>query len=156
MFWSGIKLLPVYLAFAGLLLFSGCKQEEIRFRGISRPKVESVSATTATISVNALFYNPNRQGGKVKNVDIDIEVNGEKVAKILSLEKTRVKPRNEFQVPLSMELPLNSKALSNGILGIIKGRKTSFKYYGNIEFRSFLTTYKVPIEFEDDITIRLR
>ena len=138
-----------------VLMMSSCRQEDVVFRGISDPQVKDLSLTKATILTEAIMYNPNRQGGKVKNIEILVRLNGTEVAKVTEVQKIRVRGKSEFRVPLQVEIPFTSKGVSDGLMDVIKGRKTRLSYEGNITFKTLMISYDVPVSMEEDIKLKL-
>jgi len=128
---------------------------DVVFKGVSNPQVKEMSLTKATIVTNALMYNPNSQGGRVKDIEIIVKLNGEEVAKVTEVSKIRVKGKSSFEVPLLVEIPLTSKAISGGFMDVLKGRQSKISYKGNITFRTLMISYDVPIDMEEDIRLNL-
>jgi LEA14-like dessication related protein len=143
------------LGFLVIVFASSCKQQDVVFKGVSNPQIKEMSLTKATIVTNAIMYNPNGQGGKVKDVEIVVKLNGEEVAMVTEVSKIRVKPKSTFEVPLQVEIPLTSKAISGGFMDVLKGKKSRISYKGTITFRTFMISYDVPIDMEENIKLNL-
>lgn len=150
-----MRSLKIPLILFYLFILSSCKQEDVVFKGVSNPQVKEMSLTKATIVTNALMYNPNSQGGRVKDIEIIVKLNGEEVAKVTEVSKIRVKGKSSFEVPLLVEIPLTSKAISGGFMDVLKGRQSKISYKGNITFRTLMISYDVPIDMEEDIRLNL-
>lgn len=150
-----MRSLKIPLILLYLFILSSCKQEDVVFKGVSNPQVKEMSLTKATIVTNALMYNPNSQGGRVKDIEIIVKLNGEEVAKVTEVSKIRVKGKSSFEVPLLVEIPLTSKAISGGFMDVLKGRQSKISYKGNITFRTLMISYDVPIDMEEDIRLNL-
>ena len=150
-----MRFLSIIILALVIISTSSCKQEDVVFRGISDPQVKEMNFSKATIVTDAIMYNPNSQGGKVKDIEILVKLNGEEVAKVTDIEKIKVKPNSEFRVPLLVEIPLASKGVSDGLMDVIKGRKTKLSYEGNITFKTLLISYDVPVRMEEDIKLKL-
>lgn len=140
----------------GVLILSGCQKPEEPpvFRKISGIKVNKVDGTTAYLTGEAIFYNPNKLKMKLKNASIDLKVDGKDVGQIDHSSKTVIPGEAEFSVPLEAELDLKEIGLLDNLLGILGGRPIEIEYKGYLRVAAHGITFKVPID--DVANVKLR
>src|SRR5690606_5164347 len=78
-----------------ITLVTGCQrpQEEIPLRTIKDVVVDAT--TDPTLKANAVFYNPNKMRGKLKNIDVEIFVNGKKAANVKQKYNEKIPAQSE-------------------------------------------------------------
>jgi LEA14-like dessication related protein len=147
-----------FLAAVALLAFSflqSCKMpdEEIVLRDI-KDVVADVS-TNPTLKGNAIFFNPNDVRGKLKHISVDIYVNGKKAGKVKKDYKVIIPRNGEFIVPIEVELNIKELGLFDTILGMVGGKKFEIRYDGYLRLNYKGLPIKVPIDYKDDVRLRL-
>src|SRR5688572_23093108 len=100
--------IAVSLAFSGVFLL-GCERpkEDIVLRQVKDVVADATSEPL--LKAEAVFYNPNNISGRLKNIDIEIFVNGKKAGTVDKDYKIKIPAKGEFSVPL--EVKLNMKEL---------------------------------------------
>lgn len=147
--------LALSLLFFALLMFNGCKrpEEDIVLRQIRNVTVDA--STEPMLKANAIFYNPNNQRGKLKKIDIDIFVNGKKAASVNQHLRTVIPSKSEFTVPLEVKLSLKEQGFMDTLLGVIGGRKFEVRYSGSLKLNYRGVPIHVPVDYQDEVRIRL-
>lgn len=140
-------LLSLFLAF---ILASCNVNEEPEYIKLEQLKVQSLTKTTAKITTNALYYNPNHIGGKVKRMNIQVYHEEKKVADVNSVE-FEVNGRENFKVPLVVDVPLkelleDKMSLVETISGFLENKKIVLRYKGEITFDFYAFEYSYPID----------
>lgn len=138
-----------------LLLFTfflvACKvNEEPEYVKLEQVKVQNLTKSSATFTTNAVYYNPNHIGGKVKRMDIQVFNKDKKVADVNSIE-FEINGRENFKVPLVVNIPLkelytDKKNLIESIGGILEKKKIELHYKGEIVFDFYAFEYSYPID----------
>ncbi len=143
------------LLFAVLLIAAGCArpEEEPQFLRIDNLGVGKISGSEATLTADAVFYNPNNVKMKLKQVAIDIELEGKRIGSINQDLTTKIPAMSEFTVPLNASFDISDIGLLNGILSILGGKKVDVHYKGFIKVFVHGYPVTVPIEYDDEVRL---
>ena len=145
----------ILLSFTILLFFSSCKLETIEFQKITQAKVE-VEGDEIIINANALFYNPNKIGGRVKEIEILASYNGNKIAEIRQeTNNSKIPKHKEFRVPFRVTLPFDKikSELMGSILTLVGGEQLTLEYTGYIKIGVLGVSKNIPINYTGSIKL---
>ncbi len=137
-----------------ITLIAGCErpQEDIQLRTIRDVVVDAT--TDPTLKANAVFYNPNKMRGKLKNIDVEIFVNGKKAANVKQRYNEKIPARSEFTIPLQVNLAMKELGTMETLWGLIGGKKFEVRYKGSIRLSYKGVPFSVPVDYKDDIRVR--
>jgi len=154
--WFGIKLnLKSIIICLAFVAFTGCNVESIKFKKITEANVE-VEGNNIVVNADALFFNPNNLSGKIKEVKIVVEYNGNSIALIEQEgNHTKVPKEDEFKVPFEMTLPFSKirKELLGTLFSIARGNEITLHYSGYIKIKVFGVVKSIPIEYSGDLKV---
>jgi LEA14-like dessication related protein len=147
----------LFRSMAGLMLscliFYSCQRpdEDIVLRHVKDVVADATSEPT--LRAEAVFFNPNDIGGKLKNIDVEILVNGKKAGKVQKDYKIRIPANGEFSVPLEVKLNMKELGLVDTILGMIGGKKFDIQYVGKLKlsYRGF--PVNIPVNHKSQIRV---
>jgi len=142
----------------GLLLmgvFSCTPKEKIVFKGVKNIKVEMDANQEPLLTAEAYFYNPNKIKMKLKEVDVDVLVNGKLSAKVAQKLKLVIPAQADFSAPINARLSLKELGLLDTIINLIGGKKYEIQYVGFIRVAVHGVTIKVPVKYTEELRIRL-
>lgn len=136
------------------LALSACQKpkEDIVLKTIKDVVVDATS--DPTLKANAVFYNPNNIRGKLRNIDIEIFVNGKKAANVKQDFNTSIPARAEFTVPLRVNLAMKELGTMETLWGVLGGKKFEVHYQGSIRLSYKGVPFKVPVDYRDDVRVR--
>jgi len=140
------------------ILFSSCLSlESVKFEKLLNTRIIDISGRDITIQTEAQFFNPNKIKGLIKDISIDVSIKDQIVAHLMEESKVKVMKNERFTVPVKLTIKL--KSLKNDLLGnlinLIKTRKIELTYSGYISIRSFGIGYKIPIDYQEELEIKL-
>src|SRR5690606_23766900 len=101
-----------------------------------------------------IFYNPNKVRGRLKNISVDIYVNGKKTANVDQKLKTLIPAQSEFTVPIEVKLAMKELGFMDTVLGMIGGKKFEVRYEGYVKLSYRGVPIKVPVNYKDEIRVR--
>jgi LEA14-like dessication related protein len=127
-------------------------KEEIQLKNIRDVVVDATS--DPTLQANAIFFNPNNVRGKLKNIDVEIFVNGKKAAIVKQDFNTEIPANSEFTVPLKVNLNIKELGFMDTLLGMVGGKKFQVRYEGSIKLNYRGIPLKVPVKYTDDVKLR--
>lgn len=144
--------LSVILLLSGFLLISCGDFEEVELRQIRN--ITADVSDQPILKAEAVFYNPNKQEGKLKSVHVDVYIEGKKAASIDQRFKIKVPSKGEFTVPLQAAVNLKEQGLVDKVLSIIGAKKIKVHYKGSV----LITHRGIPIRVavDEETEVRLR
>ncbi len=137
-----------------MILLIGCKnQEDVEFIGIKNTRVTGIDGSMVIINIDAVMFNPNKAGGKIRAVDVAVFYRGKEIAQVDQVEKISVKGNSEFRVPLQMSVDINklNTNLLSQISSIISKKGIELHFIGNVKVRIHGFGYKVPVDYKENI-----
>lgn len=155
-----MKIIPVgyslklfLTVFVIALLLSSCATYE----AVELRQIKSVVADVSDhpmLKAEALFYNPNKQQGKLKSIHVDVYVEGKKAATIDQRLKIKVPAKGEFSVPLEIKLNLKEQGLMNTVLSVLGAKKMKMHYKGYIVVGYHGLPVRVAVDHEESVRIK--
>ena len=103
----------------------------------------------------AVFYNPNRLRMKLKEINVEVFVDGEKSAHADQKLNSLIPANDEFTVPLEIRLNLKKIGLLDTVLNLLSGKKYEIHYKGYIRVRVHGVAVKVPVDYSDEIRLKI-
>jgi len=144
-----------YLLLLVLLLTVSCTrpEEEPQFLRIDNLGVGKISGSEATLTADAVFYNPNNVKMKLRKVAIDVALEGKQIGSINQEMATKIPALSEFIVPVNASFDLSNIGLLNGIMSILGGKKIDVHYEGFIKVSVHGYPVTVPINYDDEVKL---
>lgn len=138
-----------------LIVLAGCTRPDKApvFRRMGNIEVTKVTGKEAYLNANAYFYNPNDVKMKLKKVEVDVAVEGEKIGTINHSLSTKIPALSEFKVPLDATFNMKQVGLLKSVLSILGGKKLNVRYTGFIRVSVHGIPVKVPIDYEDEVRL---
>jgi LEA14-like dessication related protein len=141
---------------SGIILLAGCSrpEEDPVFLGVRNIKVSKVQNTTAFLNAEAHFHNPNDMKMVLRKIDVDVEMEGEKIGSINQTTKIRIPAVSDFKIPLDATVNLGNAGVLNNLMGMLGGKKMKVRYNGHIRVTMHGIPMRIPVDYEDEIRIR--
>jgi LEA14-like dessication related protein len=147
----GIKLLAILF----LIGMQACApKEDIVFKGIKNIEVQVGKTNNPELLAKAYFHNPNAMGMKLKEIHVDVLVDGKLSAEVRQKMKLKISPHSDFMVPLQATLSLKELGLLDTIKNLLGGKKYEVQYIGFVRVAVHGITVKVPVKHREEMRIR--
>ncbi len=148
--------LYTFLLFLLLITGVSCTRpdKDIEFKDIRDVTLTKVEGTNAYMKANAYFFNPNTVGMKLRGVDIDVSLEGKKIAKVNQEKNVRIPPLAEFSVPLEVKFNIKDAGLLNNIFGFLSGKQFDTHYEGYIKASFRGVPFRVAVDHHEPIKFR--
>ncbi|MDH5367216.1 MAG: LEA type 2 family protein [Cyclobacteriaceae bacterium] len=144
------------IALITLFLFSNAmSQETPEFKKLTNVKTSKISGTDITFTADAVFYNPNDVGLKLKSVEIDVIIEGKKAGHVSQIKKIKILPNANFTVPLTVDVDLQQIDIMEGLFGMMSGKKMRAEFIGDITVSKNAIPMKVPVKHTEYLTLNL-
>ena len=107
-----------------------------------------------TLQANAVLYNPNNVRMKLRKINVDVFVNGKKAGNVDQELKMKIPAKDEFSVPLIVNLNLKELGLLDTILSLFGSKRMKVHYKGSIKITYNGVPVKIPVDYEDEIRVK--
>jgi LEA14-like dessication related protein len=137
----------------GLTVLQACQRphEDIVLKQVR--DIVADATTEPTLKAEAVFFNPNNVGGKLKHINVDIFVNGKKAGKVEKDYKIKIPANGEFSVPLEVKLNMKELGFVDTLLGMLGGKKFDVEYVGKLGLVYRGIPIKVPVNYKSQIRV---
>jgi len=136
------------------LMYSCTPKEKIVFKGVKNVEVQ-IDSQEPLLTAEAFFYNPNKIKMKLKEVNVDVLVNGKLSAQVRQNLKLVIPAQANFSAPINARLSLKELGLLDTIINLIGGKKYEIQYIGFVRVAVHGVTIKVPVKHTEELRIRL-
>lgn len=143
------------VAFLMTAAFSCVPKEEVVFKGVKNILVASDQENQPVLTAEALFYNPNTVRMKLKEIYVDVMVNGKPSAQVRQQFKLSIPAKSDFSVPVTAQLSIKELGLLDTIVNLLGGKKYNIQYEGYVRIAVHGVTIKVPFTYQEEIRLRL-
>lgn len=141
--------------FSFLLLATSCvPKEQIVLRVIRNVTIDTGLDGEPLLKGEAVFYNPNSTRMKLKEINVDVFVDGKKSAIVKQKFNALIKPRSEFTVPLEIQLSLKDIGLLDTLFSLLGGKQYEIHFLGNIRIHVRGIPVKVPVDYTDKTRLK--
>ena len=145
-----------FLVFAGLM--TGCTfNEPVVFRGLENLALAGADDEHLNLTAEAVFYNPNKVAGKLRDVYIEVWLQEQRLAVISQEEKTTVPASDTFQVPLQARIAARALQQNfwNHVLTLAQGNKLNLHFKGYISISKAAGLYRQQVAIDHTAAVRL-
>src|SRR5260221_9059487 len=112
------------------LLFSCAPKEPVVFKGISNIAVDLSDSGKPLLKADVFFFNPNKIKMKLKDVNVEVFVDGAKSAEVKHPLDVVIKGQSDFSVPIVAQLSLKQNNFLDAVVGLLGGRKYEWIFTG--------------------------
>jgi LEA14-like dessication related protein len=137
-----------------IIAFSCVPKEEVVFKGVKNISIEPDGQNEPILKADALFYNPNKVKMRLKEIYVDVKVNGKPSAQVRQQLKLSIPAESDFSVPVAAQLSLKELGLLDTIVNLLGGKKYDIQYAGFVRIAVHGVTVKVPFTYQEQIRLR--
>ncbi len=105
----------------------------------------------AILTADAILYNPNKGSLRLKQIDLDILLNGKSAARIDQKLNALIKSKSEFTIPLEVQLKITDAGLLDTILSLFGGKKYEIQFVGKVKVSVGGFPVRIPVDHKDEI-----
>jgi hypothetical protein len=145
------------LAFVSLIaLMVGCAPKDpVVFKGVRNIKVNGNGAEGPQLDADVYFYNPNKVKSKLKEISVDILVDGKKSGHVRQELSLPIPSQSDFFVPVEAHLSFKEIGLLDTVLGLFGGKKYEVVFSGHIKIAVHGVTVKVPVQQRQELKLNM-
>ncbi len=117
-------------------------------------QVEKLDLKEIKIKIWLPIENPNNIKFNVKNVDLDIYVNGLKLGKITSMEKVHIPKKSDKTYAIKLDVKMKDLGMSAlTALKQLRSKHVMLAVEGDVTVSKFIIVKKVEVDVEDKVEI---
>jgi LEA14-like dessication related protein len=141
-----LKLAPPLLLFL-IVFLSACNAFQTpEYREFKNFHVKTVGFGETLVTMDLIYYNPNKFGFQVKYTEADVYVDGNYLGKAISDTLIRVAKRSDFLIP--MQIKTDMKNLYKNAFSALSNKTVLVKANGFITAGKAGIFKTVPLEYE--------
>jgi LEA14-like dessication related protein len=141
---------------AFIMLISSCvPKEAVQFRAVRNIVVDMDSLGQPILRGEAVFYNPNHLRMKLKEIKMEVLVDGKKSAQVDQKPDLVIPAVSEFTVKVEARLSLKEIGLMDAVVGFFGGKKYDVQYNGYVRVKVHGITIRIPVKFNDQIKLKM-
>ncbi len=155
------QLLPVI--FLSMTVFFACENmDKPQFQAINNVELKSINIANGfnvEMSGDLTFFNPNDVTVDVSELEADVYINGNKITTVTQNLKTQMKASDEFTIPLTCNIPLetvfNDFKKGGFLNNLIKKKKIDLKLDGALKATRGGVGMDVPFDYEETHELKI-
>lgn len=150
------KWISVFAVLALLITLYGCQKPEAPdFKSIDNVDVSLNGFKSADLTCDAQFYNPNNKTITLKNIDLDINVDGKFLTNINREYNMKLRPNADFTIPVEANILFKNIDLKD-VMALMRNTvgEKAFRFTGNIKVKMYGLNFDVPVDHQENISIR--
>jgi len=102
------------------------------------------------LKADVVFYNPNKGSMRLKEITLDILLDGKPAAFIDQKLTAQIKGQSQFTVPLELQFKRN-EGLVETIFNLFGGKKHGVRFTGKLRVKVKGFPVNIPIDYKDEI-----
>jgi hypothetical protein len=138
LFWLGFTLLLLGCHSIKPLEFRACKDWQLK-----------PGFTESTLQANLVYFNPNRAGVTVDQIEMEIFLDGRMLGRVSQLLKLPIPGKQEFSLPMTIKLDMKN-LLNNALSGLLKQR-LSLRSVGKVRVAKAGIHLWIPVDATAEI-----
>lgn len=136
-----------------LLAISCAPKDPVVFKGVKNIRVNADAQDGPQLDADVFFYNPNKVKSKLKEISVDILVDGKKAGHVRQDLKLPIPPQSDFSVPVEAHLLFKEIGLLDAVLGFFGGKKYEVIFTGYLKISVHGVTVKVPVQQKQELKL---
>jgi len=130
-----------------------CRQpKQLVYQNVQNFKLKQAGLQQTEVSLDIRLFNPNNYGMKLKDADVDVFVNGNRLGKMQVNEFFAVPGLDTFSMPVMLSVDLKN-AVPN-VLQLLLSPEVDIKLAGTVKAGRHGVYVRVPVNYEGKQDIR--
>ncbi len=135
-----------------LFILSACSIQNINIGNPTGIEPEELSIKAINLKIFVPIENPNNFSFKIRNVNLDLLVNGRNVGKVNKMDKVQIKANSKETYPVSFRIT-PADALTNVLflLKELQNRNPELEVQGTVTVSKFGIPKKIKVEHKQNL-----
>ena len=143
------KTIPLLIGLIITLLLSSCNAiKPLEFRACKDWKLKP-GFTESTLQANLIYFNPNRTGVTLDQVEMEVFLDGRMLGKVSQHLQLPIAGKQEFSLPIQVNLDMKN-LLNNALSGLLK-QKLSLRSVGKVRIMKAGIHLWIPVDATAEI-----
>ena len=147
--------LSYFVLIFGLALFACVPKEEIIFKGVKNIAIDLSNSGKPVLKADVVFYNPNKVKVKLKEVNVEVFIDGVKSADVKHDLDVTIAGKADFSVPIVAELVLKQTNFLDALVGLLGGKKYEVVFKGYIRINVHGFPVKIPVAQKQELKLNI-
>ncbi len=146
----------VFSLLALLVLLAGAciPNKNIELRDIKNVALQKGTGEDMVLEGDAVFFNPNSARMKLKEIKVEVLIDGKKSAVVDQKLKAVAKGKSEFTVPLKVQLQMKDIGLVDALKSLFGGKKYEIHYKGYLRANVNGVPLRVPVDHKEEFRLK--
>jgi hypothetical protein len=136
------------------VMLSCLPKEQVVFKSITNLSLDAGGDGNPLLKGEAVFYNPNKLQTKLKEINVDVLVDGKKTAMVEQKMDLVVPGKSDFTVPIEAKLSMQELGLLDTVLAFLGGKSYKVQFAGYVRVAVHGVTVKVPVKYNEEVKLR--
>ena len=126
-------------------------KEQVTLREVRMNQIVPGKDGNPLLRAEAILFNPNNTTVRLKEIKIQVLLDGKPAASIDQKLNSVIKANSEFNIPLEVQLNMKETGLLDTLLSLFGGKKYEVQFTGTIRIKVSLFPVNIPIDHKDQI-----
>ncbi len=145
--------IPAVALFLLFFVYCCAPKEPVVFKGIKNIILDLGINGKPVLKADVFFFNPNKLKIKLKEVNIEVLVDGTQSAEVKHSLDVIVPGESDFSVPIVAQLTLKESGLLDTMVGLLGGKKYEVALFGYIRISVHGVSVKVPVSQKEELKL---
>lgn len=141
-----IQHFPFFFITITFFVISCGKLKNPEFKGIEDVQTNKLGLKNSTLSLNLLYFNPNKTGLKLKNADGKVWIDGDFLGTFIIDSLINILPRADFRLPVELDIDMKN-VFKNSIAAFLRN-EVNLKITGMARVGKAGLFINYPVDYE--------
>ena len=148
-----MKMRKLLVASMGFIIFSCTSPKALEYKTYHNFSVQKLGFNNSSIALDLEYYNPNSFGLQLRNTDLDIFINGNKLGHSSSDTLINIPRRNTFILPIKFDVDMQN--MFKNAMNTLLGKEVTIKLTGKLKVGKGNVFMSFPLNYESKETFSL-
>ena len=140
-----------YGVLVAFMALSCVPKEQVTLREVRMNQIVPGKDGNPLLRAEAILFNPNNTTVRLKEIKIQVLLDGKPAASIDQKLNSVIKANSEFNIPLEVQLNMKETGLLDTLLSLFGGKKYEVQFTGTIRIKVSLFPVNIPVNHKDQI-----
>ena len=139
--------------FLAFLVWSCVPKEQVVFSSVNNLTLDVGLGGNPVLKGDAIFFNPNKLKATLKEIKVEVLVDGKKAALVDQQMELLVRGNSDFTVPLEAKLDVKEFGLIDAVIGFFGGKSYQIEMTGYLRVKARGVMIKVPVKYSQEVKL---
>lgn len=148
-----MKMWKLLITCSGLIFLSCSSPKALEYKTYHNFSIQKLGFNNSLITLDLEYYNPNNFGLQLRNTDLDIFINGNRLGHSSSDTLINVPRRNTFILPIKFDVDMQN--IFKNAINTLLGKEVTVKLAGKLRIGKGNVFMSFPLNYESKETFTL-